>query len=171
MADFKPACDLTLERHEVIAYGTSHEIDYCNVAGDAGGATKYGISQAAYPHLDIKNLTEDQARQIYEDDYWTPYHMGGIISQHVADFVFDLLVNMGPYHDFQIVQRAINALGNDLSVDGKNGPATMAAINAADPVALKAEIGRQAERWYEELNRPKFIASWLRRIKDDEANA
>ena len=32
---------------------------------DAGGATKYGISQRAYPNVDIRNLTEQQAREIY----------------------------------------------------------------------------------------------------------
>ena len=37
---------------------------------DPGGATKYGISQRAYPSLDIKNLTIEQAKIIYKMDYW-----------------------------------------------------------------------------------------------------
>ena len=32
--------------------------------------TKYGISAASYPHLDIKNLTMQQADAIYFTDYW-----------------------------------------------------------------------------------------------------
>ena len=32
--------------------------------------TKYGISAASYPHLDIKNLTMQQADDIYYRDYW-----------------------------------------------------------------------------------------------------
>ncbi|MDE2019138.1 MAG: secretion activator protein [Patescibacteria group bacterium] len=45
---------------------------YNVTAGDTGGATKYGISQASHPQLDIENLTIDQAKQIYLDEYWNP---------------------------------------------------------------------------------------------------
>jgi lysozyme family protein len=45
---------------------------YTHYAADPGGATKYGISQRAYPALDIAALTEEQAREIYYRDYWTP---------------------------------------------------------------------------------------------------
>lgn len=34
--------------------------------------TKYGISAAAYPRLDIRNLTIEQAVAIYHADYWLP---------------------------------------------------------------------------------------------------
>lgn len=170
MADFGPFFELVIG-HEVIGYGTSHEIDYCNVPGDHGGETKFGISKAAFPNLDIKNLTIDQARQIYLDRFWTPYHLAEIENQHIADFVGDLLVNMGPFHDFQIVQHALNALGNDLSIDGRVGPKTILAINAADPARLKSQIVVAADRFYVNLNRPKFLKTWLSRVKDDEANA
>lgn len=32
--------------------------------------TKFGISAASYPHLDIANLTFDEAKAIYRRDYW-----------------------------------------------------------------------------------------------------
>jgi len=34
--------------------------------------TKYGISAASYPHLDIADLTWEQASDIYRGDYWEP---------------------------------------------------------------------------------------------------
>ena len=37
---------------------------------DPGGLTKYGISQRAFPHLDIKNLTIQQACDIYYNNYY-----------------------------------------------------------------------------------------------------
>lgn len=37
---------------------------FTDIAGDRGGATKYGISQAAYPNVDIRNLTEASARYL-----------------------------------------------------------------------------------------------------------
>ena len=47
-----------------------HEGGYVNDPLDLGGETKYGISKRSYPHLDIKNLTLDQAKQIYFRDFW-----------------------------------------------------------------------------------------------------
>jgi lysozyme family protein len=40
------------------------------VTVDTGGTTKYGISSRAYPTLDIPNLTLEQAKLIYRQDYW-----------------------------------------------------------------------------------------------------
>ena len=47
-----------------------HEGGYVNDPSDPGGETKYGISKRAFPDLDIKNLTEEQAILIYYDEYW-----------------------------------------------------------------------------------------------------
>lgn len=49
--------------------------DLGNWTGGAVGSgefkgTKYGISAFSYPHLDIVNLTLDDARRIYHSDYW-----------------------------------------------------------------------------------------------------
>ena len=43
---------------------------YVNDPKDPGGETNYGISKRAYPDVDIKNLTEDGAKDIYKRDYW-----------------------------------------------------------------------------------------------------
>jgi hypothetical protein len=34
--------------------------------------TKYGISAASYKHLDIRNLTVEDAKELYRKDYWLP---------------------------------------------------------------------------------------------------
>jgi len=52
-----------------IAFVLRHEGGYVNDPRDPGGETKYGISKRAYPGLDIKNLTEEQAKEIYRQDY------------------------------------------------------------------------------------------------------
>lgn len=46
---------------------------YVNDPNDPGGETKYGISKRSYPRVDIKNLTEDDARKIFIEDYFNPY--------------------------------------------------------------------------------------------------
>jgi len=38
--------------------------------GDSGGGTKWGISKGAFPNEDIKNLTEERARELATENYW-----------------------------------------------------------------------------------------------------
>src|SRR5207302_958519 len=60
MATFDKAIGTVLE----------HEGGYSFDPNDPGGETKYGISRKAYPGLDVKALTLDQAKAIYKRDYW-----------------------------------------------------------------------------------------------------
>ena len=39
---------------------------------DAGGRTRWGISQRTYPTLDIRRLTRADAIALYRRDFWTP---------------------------------------------------------------------------------------------------
>lgn len=57
---------------EVMEFIFKWEGGYVNNPADPGGATNFGISQRAYPHLDIENLTKEEAKQIYYEDYWLP---------------------------------------------------------------------------------------------------
>ena len=50
-----------------------HEGGYVNDPNDLGGETNFGVSKKAYPDLDIKNLTRDEAKEIYRKDYWERY--------------------------------------------------------------------------------------------------
>lgn len=43
---------------------------YVNDPNDPGGETNWGISKRSYPNLDIKNLTWEQAKMLYQQDYW-----------------------------------------------------------------------------------------------------
>lgn len=57
--------------------------------------TKYGISAAAFPDRDIRNLTLDDAREIYRSQYWAP--IGGDVLPAGVDYtVMDAAVNSGP---------------------------------------------------------------------------
>lgn len=68
---------------------------YVNDPDDAGGETKYGISKRAFPNLDIKNLTLEQAKEIYESQYWTRAGCPWLKSYELATVVFDTAVNCG----------------------------------------------------------------------------
>lgn len=67
---------------------------YVNDPADPGGETKYGISKRFHPDLDIKNLTLEEAKDIYHSEYWLP--SGAADLQQPMDlFVFDTAVNQG----------------------------------------------------------------------------
>jgi len=51
---------------------------------DNGGLTKYGISQRAYPNLDIKNITLDDAKNIYYNDYFLKYRFNEVENDNIA---------------------------------------------------------------------------------------
>ena len=46
--------------------GTTYEND----KSDPGGATKFGVDQRSHPNVDIRHLTEQEAMDIYWNEYW-----------------------------------------------------------------------------------------------------
>lgn len=94
---------------------------------DNGGLTKFGISQRSYPDLDIKNLTWEEAKQIYWNDFWRVI-TGDRLEPHLADFMFDFAVNSGAKAAAKALQRAVGALP-----DGILGVKTLAAIGSIPP--------------------------------------
>lgn len=147
-----------------------HEGGYVNDPADPGGETKYGISKRAYPHLDIRNLTREEAIAIYRRDWWDRYRYGEIQDADVAAKVLDLAVNTGPVYAAMIVQRALHACGRrDVEIDGIIGSQTLAAINSVRPrAALLAAIKAEAAAHYRLLveRRPelrRFEQGWITR--------
>lgn len=147
-----------------------HEGGYVNDPADPGGETKYGISKRAYPHLDIRTLTREEAIAIYRRDWWDRYRMGEIEDVAIASKVLDVFVNVGPIQGATIVQRALHACGQrHVTVDGIIGTQTIAAINAVKPrAALLAAIRAEAASYYRDLvaRRPelrRYKQGWLNR--------
>ena len=69
---------------------------WVNDPSDPGGETKYGISKRAYPNVNIKELTLEQAKDIYYKDYWQATGCNEPnISDPLACVIFDTAVNMG----------------------------------------------------------------------------
>lgn len=68
--------------------------------------TKYGISAAQYPKVDIKNLTEAKAKAIYLADFWEPVQ-GDKLYDGVAWQAFDFTVNSGAGNAIRGLQRAL----------------------------------------------------------------
>ncbi|WP_429885361.1 glycoside hydrolase family 108 protein [Geoalkalibacter halelectricus] len=151
-----------------ISFTLQHEGGYVHDPADPGGETRFGISKRAYPDVDIKHLTIEQARDIYRRDYWEAPRIALLRSAEIAARVFDLGVNCGPATAVRMLQRAVNLLQplERVAEDGRLGPVTAAAVNAyGHPRALLAALKFQAAAHYIALNRPRFLAGWLNRLE------
>lgn len=159
------ASDATFAR--AIKMTLAFEGGYVCDPADPGGATKYGISQRAYPDLDIASLTVADAEAIYKRDYWPHW---SALPDAIAAKMFDLGINMGNHGATCVLQRALIALGKPMTVDGELGPVTRGAVTAVDPATLLTEIILEACYHYKAIvkSRPedmKFLAGWLRRAQ------
>lgn len=85
--------------------------------------TKYGISAAAFPTMDIEAVTLDQARRIYRDKYWSAAGCDQV-PEALKFPLFDLAVNSGPGQAARLLQRSVGAIE-----DGSIGPQTLMSIH------------------------------------------
>lgn len=135
---------------------------------DSGGVTRWGISQRAYPDVDIRNLTLEGAAEIYKRDYFEPIHGYEIWFQVIASKLLDMAVNMGVHIAVKLTQKACCDAGHPTLADGVMGPNTLAAINACDPDTLvDAMRDRSAQRYSEIVaanpDDGKYLNGWLKR--------
>lgn len=147
------------------------EGDYSNDPYDYGGETKYGIAKKYYPDLDIKNLTLEQALQIYKRDYWDVFWGDRIQSQEICTKMLDIALNMGPSRAIRFLQDALNHVDKlSLAVDGIMGPETLRAVNSSKRLELVLKVLNclQFERYHEIVHRDpsqvRFFNGWMRRV-------
>lgn len=174
MSDFEKALRFVLE-HECV-YKKRHwgkiSDEYViseNEDNDPGGLTKWGIDQRSHPHLDIENLSLQDATDIYKKEYWDKYRCGELEWPLNAVY-FDGCVNMGAGQITKLLQRVVGAAD-----DGALGPNTRAAVNAACKVRSTEVVAMQLidkkKEFYKDLvkEKPKyakFLDGWLNRSND-----
>jgi len=153
----------------------SIEGGYVDNQNDKGGKTKFGISQKAYPHLNIKSLTLKNAENIYYNDYWFSIKLDYIDDYNIQLELFDTAVNMGVYKASTILQEALNLLNrngknyNDLIVDGIIGGKTISAYNSVNKnILLKVLNGLQFMNYVRICENDKsqevFFNGWMKRV-------
>lgn len=120
-----------------IAFVLEMEGGYTLDPNDPGGETNFGISKKAYPDLDIKNLTIDQAKEIYHRDYWNPCRCDNLPFAF-AVATFDMAVNQGTGTAIRTLQETFG-----VTADGIIGPMTLAAVKVADARKIKLFLARR----------------------------
>lgn len=130
---------------------------------DPGGFTNMGLTQRDYPNLDLKNITRQQADDIFRKDYWEK-SIAQLLPYPVYISYFDAVVNTGVTRANKLLQKALN-----LKQDGKIGPVTLAAIKGIkDSKEFAIKLADEKQKFYENLTKSKpklksFIKGWTRR--------
>lgn len=132
---------------------------------DAGGVTKFGISQRAYPDVDIANLTAAQAKAIYQRDFVEKPGFDKIAFLPLQYQLVDFAVNAGPHVVACLFQHVVRA-----GADGNIGPQTLAAFAACDQHTVNNQLVALRCEFYQHVvnakpYNQKFLKGWLRRAQ------
>jgi lysozyme family protein len=160
---------------EVLKY----EGGFSNHPSDTGGATNKGITIGTYRRYkgsasvtvdQLKNITEDEVRDIYKKLYWDKVR-GDELPPGLDFLTFNMAVNGGPSRGVKLLQSSLGGL----DVDGIIGPNTMrkAWLTYLEPrdnsiVTVFDEFESDTNDFYTgivERNRSQsaFIRGWINR--------
>lgn len=142
-----------------------HEGGYSDHPDDRGGKTNYGITEAVAREVgyrgDMSVFPLDIAKRIYKERYWDAMCCDDMpaAARHA---LFDSAVNSGVGQTTKWLQRAVG-----VAADGVIGPKTLAAANACNGDALRADILAQRLRMLTSLpSWPTFGRGWTQRVCD-----
>lgn len=131
-----------------------------NDPNDKGGLTKYGISKKAFPNLDIANLTLDDAKRIYKQNYWDKCRCDDLpASFDIA--VFDTAVNMGIKEASILLQKTLG-----VTADGIIGNKTLAAAKTAGETELRRFFLLRLYDYSQFESYKHYKKGWLNRLLD-----
>ena len=168
---------MTMARKEVLKpFIRSWEGGYACVAGDKGGATKWGVTIGTFRSIfgkdktvqDLKNMTEEQWDVVFQKYFWDKWKADEIQSQAIANLVVDWLWASG-YYGIKIPQSILG-----VGIDGIVGAKTLGAINGyPNQKELFDRLWKARRVFFERIGtgtNKKFLKGWLNRlngIKDD----
>lgn len=160
-----------------------YEGGYSNNPRDLGGSTEKGVTQTTYdryrdlrhfPHRDVRQITPYELNDIYNSEYWQPVSCDQLPTG-VDIFMFDTAVNSGLQEAGVLLQRAVNMSQAKVTipVDGKVGPATIAAANYCNAQSLIANFAAVRLAFLRGLTKEwtTFGGGWTERVNGYEAKA
>jgi lysozyme family protein len=162
-----------------LIYTGQNEGGFVNHPNDKGGPTNFGITVGTLRKwrkrpvsiADVKNLTKEEADQIYKAWYWDTMDLDQIESSSVAVCMYDIGVVRGVGVPPKYAQKICNVLDPRLQLveDGHMGPKTIAGINAVDPSAFIKKFSKLAEAGFISIakkpGQDKFLNGWVNRAR------
>jgi len=168
MADFNIAYPIT----------AAHEGAYVNDPTDRGGETYAGITRKNFPDwtgwktIDIVKpkakqyipQLSDEVKEFYRVHFWNKQGLSGVMSQKIANAIYDWYINSGGYA-IKAIQRLVNAVD-----DGALGIQSIKAINACNEQELLNKYIAERIAFYKRIvekdpTQKKFLNGWTNRAK------
>ena len=153
----------------------AQEGGFSNHPQDKGGPTNLGITIGVLKEWrsddnltidDVRNLTRDEAREIYRTRYWNLMKCDEL-PKGVDLVVFDFGVNAGPSRSAKMLQKIIGA-----DADGSIGPVTIAACKLSPAKDIITKMSKERLEYYKGLpNAPTFLNGWTNRTNAVERAA
>lgn len=165
---------------------------YCNIKGDKGGETIFGIARAMHPNLKLWNYLDnykkalepfnkskykdleklckgniqfsEEMQSFYREEFWDKIKGDRIENQESANAIYDFAVNAGVKRAVMEVQKTLN-----IAQDGIMGDKTLTALNKAGSEFVKPYCDNRIEflkRIAKRGNNHKFLEGWLNRVND-----
>jgi lysozyme family protein len=152
-----------------VDYVLANEGGFSNNPNDRGGMTKFGISKASYPHVDIQNLTKDDAVKIYKKDMWDRFKLERIKDQDVANKVFDMIVLMGKARATLLFESTLIKLGFAIPKDGILDDEMVHIINNYNSGTLLSKYREELKKFIDRIvetnpSQKVFYKGWMNRI-------
>jgi lysozyme family protein len=159
---------------EAIEHLMSQEGSFSNDPSDRGGATNFGITidvlrsyRGNYQLTlqDVKNLSLNEAKQIYRALYWNPLKLDQCKHRFASIAIFDQCVNRGLHGAVKDVQTACE---KGLLLDGVMGEKTMDAVNTTDESSFLINFACASQISYARIvtsspDQLRFLRGWLKR--------
>jgi lysozyme family protein len=127
-----------------------------------GGPTKWGISKRSYPHLDIRNLTIQDAETIYRRDFLTPLKVDRY-DDGVAFQLLDFAVNSGQPNTIKAVQKELGAKPDGIA--GKDTIARM--MNHTEAGLIMLIVASRLSFMTKLQNWPENSRGWVNRMVEN----
>jgi lysozyme family protein len=180
MPKLEPSLDNKWDK--ILSFILAREGGYVNDPDDKGGETNRGVTKAtlatAYAqglvsHNSVKDITKEDASKIYAARYYKNYGYDKLPFP-VSLVLTDTTVNSGRGGAAWIAQRACVSLGCDLTVDGKWGPKTQAAVERLSSGGVPADLARfilvKRKNYYDDIissnpSQEKFRTGWYNRLR------
>jgi hypothetical protein len=154
---------------------------FSNIPEDHGGATKFGITIGDLQHHrghpvtieDVKALTKDEAREIYQSEYWAQV-AGDFLPEALDLCAFDGSVLCGPGRSVRFLQQAMGFTGVD--VDGIAGKDTIGAARRGSQADIIRRYANERREFHRQTvaakpDQAKFLNGWLNRVDALEKKA
>lgn len=174
---------------DIISKVLKHEGGFVNHSNDPGGATQWGVSlrwlqsksdsslidadlddDGDIDVQDVREVDPEDAAKFYFKNWWKRHNYMDY-RPPIGEKLFDMAINMGSQQAHELLQRALNNIGEDLVVDGIiEGPNTQESLTRHDAQQIVDALCDTQLDFYQSLveqddKYAAFIEGWTKRAE------